>query len=300
MGIEMTKLAIIALATLDSANPLTVPTLTDKALADAGVESGITVKGLRAQSDRIMVKVGAYVDLYEKSAKEDKENVQGMLDEAASDLAKEMAGWFRNFGSRDPKDRKNPKAKRRPLFNICQANYVQLGEMLKGATSDSFFEQLMLCTARMLNGQPFGRVSEADIRKSRKGWNTQSAEKSKATRQANAVKAEQERQAKEQAAAEEARKQKELEQLRQQNEKLKADLEAEKNKPTTTVPTTNEGKSNGNKNRKKDVVVDLASTLFAIQHSSATEEEKNIIIDNLMTALKAANIKTVSDPTIEK
>ena len=69
------------------------------------------------------------------------------------------------------------------------------------------------------------------------------------------------------------------------------------NKP---APATNEGKNNANKGGKKDIVVDLASTLFAIQHSSATEQEKNVIIDNLMAALKAANVKTVSDPTAKQ
>ncbi len=295
MGIEMTKLASIALNLVDANNPLTIPTLTEKTLVDAGVESGITVKGLRGQSDRIMVKVGAYVDLYEKGAKEDKDATRAMLDAVCSDISAEMRGWFKNFGSRDPKDKKNPKAQRRPLFNICQANYVQLGEMLKEANGDSckFFEQLMLCTGRMLNGESFGRVTESEIKKTRQAGNKKAADKAKTTRQANQVKEEQERQ-------KEIARQKELDDLRQQNEKLKADLEAEKNKPTTTAPTTNESKNNGTKGKKKDIVIDLASTLAAIDASSATESEKNAIIDNLMAALKAANIKTISDPTIEQ
>ena len=178
MGIETTKLAVIALDLVDENNPLTMVTLTEKALTDAGCDSATTVKGLHGQSDRIMVKVGAYVDLYEKGAKENKEQTNAMLDAVCSDISAEMRGWFKNFGSRDPKDKKNPKAQRRPLFNICQANYVQLGEMLKAADrdADKFFEQLMLCTGRMLNGQPFGRVTAAEIKATRQAGNKKAAD----------------------------------------------------------------------------------------------------------------------------
>lgn len=294
MSIETTKLAPIATALVDPNNPMTMLTLTDKTLADAGVESGITIKGLHGQSDRIMCKTGAYVDLYEKVAKDAKDANTDMLDAIQADIAAEMRGWFKNFGSRDPKDKKNPKAQRRPLFNICQANYIQLGEMLKEADKDSdkFFEQLMLCTGRMLNGQPFGRVTAAEIKKTRQAGNADAAAKRKKTLQANQVKAEQQRVAEQQ-------RQAEMDKLKKDNAELQAKLDAA-NKNTETAPATNETTKTGTKGKKKDIVIDLASTLAAIDASSATEQEKNAIIDNLMAALKAANIKTISDPTANK
>lgn len=229
-----------------------------------------TVEMLQADADRLLnfiekfySSIAYMMDLRQAGGKtgNDAETLEELRN--AEKAVKNNADvWFIEVGTRPAKKGKVDKdgePKFRPAYGTTYADYAIFGECVGQAILKAegdpnkvigiFFEILALNTAKILNGEKMGRVSEAEFKKARAEFNKQKAEKAAQTRAENAKNQEE--------------KETELEKAKAENEGLKAEIE-----------------------ELKKNVIDTAELINMIIASSATEEEKSAIID-FITGTKA-------------
>ena len=165
----------------------------------------ITIKNLRDLADKVYADVATVATLREISANSEKEEDKENLAIAVTNARKSLGAWFKTMGKRT-KDGKD-----KPLYSVCDADFVLLGEMCADARkmsetvaqlADKFFEMLVIETGRLVDGKPLARLSDADLKKAKKALNDERKKKAAETRKKNEEKAAEE----EKAQAEQAEK----------------------------------------------------------------------------------------------
>lgn len=149
----------------------------------------ITIKSLRDLADTVYSDVATVAMLRELSANSEKEEDRENLALAVAKARKSLGAWFKTMGKRTKDD------KDKPLYSVCDADLVLLGEMVADARtlsngtvaqmSDKFFELLVIQTGRLVDGKPLERLSENDLKKAKKALNEQRKNKAAETRKAN-------------------------------------------------------------------------------------------------------------------
>lgn len=260
------KLNPICNLLFDIVNPeKEVVAITPTSLADAGVIE--TKDAILKMSTRVYT-TAAYLATLRESKGTSEEDLE-LLKVAESNLKSALDAWFTMLGSRDPAKLK--ETKRRPLYSVTKADYIIIGEVSADARRDvnndlskvpeSFLNQLIFASVRLVKGEPLRRTTDAEFKAARAKYNATKADKAKATKEANAKKeAETAKKAAETKAAEEAK------------DKKIAELE-------------------GQVADYKAHAIDVAAVVSLINKSHATAEEKQAIIDALYGRSKKAEEK---------
>ncbi|MEG0898411.1 MAG: hypothetical protein RSF40_01710 [Oscillospiraceae bacterium] len=144
-------------------------------------------------AQRFYVAIGAMMDLRQSMGiKQD----EALLSEAEATVKKYSDAWFKEVGTRPAK---NGETKLRPCYGTRYVDFAIYGEIMAQAmalvendiakVTPKFFELLVINTARILNGEKLGRVTEKEFKLAKSAANKAKAEKAKDTKKKNAEKA---------------------------------------------------------------------------------------------------------------
>lgn len=162
-------------------------TLTEKSFTKYGVTLPTTVIPF---IEKFYIAIGNMMDLRQSCPNSEELKASEQLVKKLSD------NWLKMVGTRKSKNLKSNEL--RPCYCTTYADYAILGECVGNALTlvnndltkviNKFTEILFINTARILNGEKPGRVTESQIKQAKTETNKIKAEKAKVTRENNKAK----------------------------------------------------------------------------------------------------------------
>ena len=262
-NVKLTPVATMVLDIADSNKEIAF--ITADTLKAYGITE--TKDGILSAATKVY-KTGATLATLRESRGTSEEDLE-LLKVGEEEVRKACGAWFMMLGSRDPAKLKDTK--RRPLYSVTKADYIIIGEVSADARNavngdlskvyEKFLELWIIASARIINGEPLKRVSDADVKAAKSSYNKTKAEKAAKTKEANAKKAEEDAKKKAEAEAEAKAKDDKIAKL----EAEVADFKAH--------------------------AIDVMLVVTLVNKSHATAEEKQAILDALYGRTKKAEEK---------